>query len=136
MLKKELRRGYWCECWTEDVTDLRPRVLVASFDADTAAQADRWVAIILRTITPMLDASASAEAWEWLYDSRVTTRQALLRAEPCTITVTQADVRVTWTIRPALFLPLADREDAELPACAYDVRSFGRGSLSRLPDHH
>ncbi|MGC0331120.1 hypothetical protein RKD23_004110 [Streptomyces sp. SAI-170] len=73
MLKKEFRRGYWCECWTEDVTDPRPRALVASFDADTAAQADRWVAITLRTMTPMLDAAASEEAWEWLYDGRITT---------------------------------------------------------------
>jgi hypothetical protein len=72
----------------------------------------------------MLDAAASEEAWEWLYDGRVTTRQALLRAEPCTITVTRADVRVTWTIRPVSFLPLADREGAELPACAYDFKSL------------
>jgi hypothetical protein len=122
VLKKELRPGYWCECWTEDVTGRQPRAFVASFDADTAAQADRWVAIILRTITPMLDSEACEEAWEWLYDGRVSTRRALLRAEPCTITVTQADVRVTWTIRPAIFLPLADRESAELPPCAYDFK--------------
>jgi hypothetical protein len=43
----------------------------------------------------------------------------LPRAEPCTVTVTQARIRITWTIRPVLFLPLVHRQGLELPACAY-----------------
>ncbi|MGB8939578.1 MAG: hypothetical protein WCD21_04960 [Streptomyces sp.] len=117
------RRGYWCECWTETTTGHQggPR-LRASFDAYSAPQADRWVAIALLAISPALDADASDEAWEWLYVERIRTRRALLREEPCTVSVTHAETRITWTIRPVLFLPLAHRQVAELPACAYDFK--------------
>ncbi|MGC5540272.1 hypothetical protein [Streptomyces griseus] len=114
-----LARGYWCECWTEDVRTRERPALLASFDAYSAPQADRWVAIALRTISPALDSDASDEAWAWLHEERAQTRRALLRSEPCTVTITHADVRITWTIRPVLFLPLAHRQDAELPACAH-----------------
>ncbi|WP_327230544.1 hypothetical protein [Streptomyces murinus] len=117
-----LKRGFWCECWTEDLTEQQPPALLASFDAYSAPQADRWVSVALRTISPALDADASDEAWEWLYEDRIETRRALLRAEPCTVSVTHANTRITWTIRPALFLPLAHRQGAELPTCAYDFK--------------
>ncbi|MFD5908023.1 hypothetical protein ACFWHL_04840 [Streptomyces massasporeus] len=118
-----LRRGYWCECWTQDLTNEaeQPR-LHASFDAYSAPQADRWVAVALRTITPALDTAASGEAWSWLYEERVETRRALLRSEPCTVTVTHATTLITWTIRPVLFLPLAHRQGRDLPPCAYDFK--------------
>ncbi|MFE2025490.1 hypothetical protein ACFW9V_10130 [Streptomyces hygroscopicus] len=108
-------RGYWCECWTEDLTSAEGPALPASFDAHSAPQADRWIAVALRTIP-------SDEAWAWLYEGRVETRQALMRSEPCTVTVTHASTRITWAVRPALFLPLAHRGGDELPACAYDFR--------------
>ncbi|MEV5234571.1 hypothetical protein [Streptomyces pseudogriseolus] len=110
-------RGYWCECWTKDVTGTEGPARLASFDAYSAPQADRWVAIALRTISPALDSDASDEAWTWLYEERAETRRALMRSEPCTVTITHADVRITWTIRPVLFLPLAHREEGS-PACA------------------
>ncbi|MFH9803746.1 hypothetical protein ACH4M0_16070 [Streptomyces albidoflavus] len=117
-------RGYWCECWTEDLTSAEGPTLLASFDTHSAPQADRWIAVALRTISPALDSDASDEAWAWLYEGRVETRQALLCSEPCTVTVTHASTRITWTVRPALFLPLADRRGAELPACAYDFKRY------------
>ncbi|MEU5082437.1 MULTISPECIES: hypothetical protein [Streptomyces] len=120
MLMKLPRWGFWCECWTESLTEQGPPVLVASFDAYSAPQADRWVAIALETISPALDSDASAEAWEWMYDGRIDTRRALLRAEPCTVSLTHVGTRITWTIRPVLFLPLAHRQGTELPACAHD----------------
>ncbi|MEU6280046.1 hypothetical protein [Streptomyces sp. NPDC047028] len=114
------RRGFWCECWTEDLTDgMQWPALRASFDAYSAPQADRWVAIALRTISPALDPDASDEVWAWLHDGRAETRRALLRLEPCTVSVTQASTRITWTIRPVLFVPLAHRHGTELPVCAY-----------------
>ncbi|MFI0810567.1 hypothetical protein [Streptomyces echinatus] len=116
---KQPRRGYWCECWTEDLTEQRRPALLASFDAYTAPQADRWVAVALRTISPALDPDASDTAWEWLYDGRIETRRALLRAEPCTVSVTHEDIRITWTIRPVIFLELAHRQSNELPICAH-----------------
>ncbi|MFJ4619916.1 hypothetical protein [Streptomyces sp. NPDC088812] len=116
-----LARGYWCECWTEDATGEGP-ALLASFDAYSAPQADRWVAIALRTISPALDSDASDEAWAWLHDERAETRRALLRYEHCTVTITHAGVRIIWTIRPVLFLPLAHRQNIELPACAHSFK--------------
>ncbi|MFF0386252.1 hypothetical protein [Streptomyces sp. NPDC004286] len=101
------------------MTEEWPPALLASFDAYSSAQADRWVAVVLRTISPALDADASDAAWEWLYEGRIQTRRALLRAEPCTVSVTHARTRITWSIRPVLFLALAHRQDTELPACAY-----------------
>jgi hypothetical protein len=115
------QRGFWCECWTQDVNDEAGRpALRASFDAYSAPQADRWVAVALRTISPALDPDASDEAWEWLYDGRIDTRRALLRMEPCTVSLTHANTRITWTIRPVVFLPMAHRQGVDLPACAYD----------------
>lgn len=124
MPMSRIRRGYWCECWTQPTTtdgQSEPQ-LRASFDAYSAPQADRWVAVALRTISPALDADASDEAWQWLYEDRVHTRRALLQMQPCTVTVTHTDTRITWTIRPVLFLPLAHRQTTELPACAYDFK--------------
>ncbi|MEU8027158.1 hypothetical protein AB0C13_00785 [Streptomyces sp. NPDC049099] len=40
-----------------------------------------------------------------------------LRAESCTVAVTHAKTRITWTIRPVLFLPLARRLCGALRAC-------------------
>ncbi|MFI8070402.1 hypothetical protein ACIF85_16675 [Streptomyces sp. NPDC086033] len=116
------QRGYWCECWTEDLTEETRPVLRASFDAYSAPQADRWVAVALRTISPALDPDASQEAWEWLYDGRVATRKALLRAESCSVTLTQNRTRITWTIRPVIFLPLAHRQGSELASCTNDFK--------------
>ncbi|MGW7539819.1 hypothetical protein ACWGKQ_01650 [Streptomyces sp. NPDC054770] len=121
------QRGYWCECWTEDIAKEAWPVLRASFDAYSAPQAGRWVAIALRTISPVLDPDASQEAWEWLYNGRIATRRALLRAESCTVSVTQAGTRITWTIRPVMFVPLAHRHEAELPYCTYDVKPRALG---------
>ncbi|MFF5361141.1 hypothetical protein ACFY4I_17390 [Streptomyces scabiei] len=122
MLKDEARRGYWCECWTEDLYGQGGLELRASFDAYSAPQADRWVAVALRTISPAFDPDASAQAWEWLHDGRIETRRALLSCEPCTVSVTHTTTRITWTIRPVVFLPLAHRQGTKLPLCAYDFK--------------
>jgi hypothetical protein len=120
-------RGYWCECWTEDTTTAGP-ALRASFAAHSAPQADRWVSIALRTISPALDSDASGAAWAWLYEERIETRRALLRSEPCTVTIKHADAHITWTIRPVIFLPLAHEEGSELPACAHDFEPYATGT--------
>ncbi|MEV7981195.1 hypothetical protein [Streptomyces sp. NPDC086519] len=123
MLTVKPLRGYWCECWTEDLSDgMQWPALRASFDAYSAPQADRWVAVTLRTISPALDPDASDQAWAWLYEGRIATRQALMRSQPCTVTVTQDQTRITWTIRPVLFLPLAHRQGTELPPCTQEFK--------------
>ncbi|MGW3290459.1 hypothetical protein ACWDR3_38080 [Streptomyces sp. NPDC001002] len=123
------QRGYWCECWTQDLTTGAAPALHASFDAYSAPQADRWVAVALRTISPALDPDASEEAWAWLYDGRIATRKALLRSEPCTVSVTQGKSCITWTIRPVIFLPFTHRQGHELPACINDFTSYGSRPL-------
>jgi hypothetical protein len=80
------------------------------------------VATILRTISPALDTAASQEAWTRLHDDRIDTRRALLRREPWTVSITHVSTRITWTVRPALFLPLAHRQGLELPACAHNFK--------------
>ncbi|WP_234443341.1 hypothetical protein [Streptomyces cellulosae] len=125
------QRGFWCECWTEDLAEGTQPTLRGSFDAHSAPQASRWVAVALRTISPALDPDASDEAWEWLYDGRIETRRALLRDEPCKVSVTHAHTRITWTIRPVLFLPLAHRQGTELPTCVDDYRAHATVSSPR-----
>ncbi|MFG3148966.1 hypothetical protein [Streptomyces sp. NPDC048243] len=93
-------RGFWCECWTEDLARAEQPAFHSSFDAYSASQADRWIAIA----------------------GRIQTRRALLRSEFCTVTINQGGTRISWTARPALFLPLAHRRSLELPSCAYDFK--------------
>ncbi len=40
------------------------------------------------------------------------------------MSITQDRIRVTWTIRPVLFVPLAHRKGAELSACTYDFKPY------------
>jgi hypothetical protein len=122
MLKATMRTGFWCECWTEGVDERLPPTLFGSYDAYSEREADNWVSTILRTISPALDTEASQEAWERLYDHRIDTRRALLRREPWTVSVTHVSTRITWTVRPALFLPMAHRQGTELPSCAYGFK--------------
>ncbi|EFL33756.1 conserved hypothetical protein [Streptomyces viridochromogenes DSM 40736] len=42
--------------------------------------------------------------------------------EPCTVSLTHASTRITWTIRPVVLLPLAHRQGVDLPACANDFK--------------
>ncbi|MDQ1037115.1 hypothetical protein QFZ75_003531 [Streptomyces sp. V3I8] len=41
MLTTKPQRGYWCECWTEDLAVGTAPELRGSFDAYSAPQADR-----------------------------------------------------------------------------------------------
>ncbi|MEU7322348.1 hypothetical protein ABZ682_17570 [Streptomyces griseoviridis] len=122
MLKATTRPGFWCECWTQRLDGRRPPALFGSFDAYSAAEANNWVATILRTISPALDTAASEAAWTRLQNDRIDTRRALLRREPWTVSVTHVRTRITWTVRPAMFLPLAHRQGRELSACAEDFK--------------
>ncbi|MFJ8335104.1 hypothetical protein [Streptomyces sp. NPDC094437] len=120
MLRATVSGGFWCECWTQRLNGRRPPVLFGSYDAYSAAEANNWVATMLRTISPALDTTASQEAWTRLHDHRADTRRALLHHEPWTASITHISTRVTWTIRPVRFLPMAHREEKELPSCAYE----------------
>ncbi|MFE9454555.1 hypothetical protein [Streptomyces sp. NPDC006739] len=124
MLRTTTGPGFWCECWTHNLDARQPPALFGSYDAYDVVEANNWVATILRTISPALDTAASAEAWERLYDHRIDTRRALLRREPWAVAITHASTRITWTVRPVLFLPLAHRQGIELPTCAYDFKSL------------
>jgi hypothetical protein len=43
------------------------------------------------------------------------------------MTVTQAHTRITWTIRPVIFLPLYRWLGTKVPASAYEFRSQSDG---------
>lgn len=124
-----LHRGYWCEYWTEQAVEQgnlaagQGPALRESFAAHSAAQADSWLTLVLRSSPIPTGAAAVAAAWERLYEYRVDVRRALLRGEPCTMSTTVDGTHTTWTARPVLFLPLAHREGIELPACTQDVKS-------------
>ncbi|WP_329554204.1 hypothetical protein [Streptomyces sp. NBC_00696] len=122
MLTTTTAPGFWCECWTRHLDDGQPPTLFGSYDARTEVEANNWVSEILRTIPPALDTDTSEEAWERLYDHRINTRRALLRRVPWTVSVTHARTLITWTVSPVTFLPLAHRQAAELPTCAYDFK--------------
>lgn len=113
----ELHRGFWCECWAEDLTTPDHPTVTTAFGAYSAAQADGWLPTALQVITKELAPDAPTDTWDWLYESRIDTRRALLDAEPRTLSVTYAGVRVTWTVRPVLFLPLANHQKPELMPC-------------------
>ncbi|MBK3636025.1 hypothetical protein JHN52_24480 [Streptomyces sp. MBT97] len=122
MLKTTTSPGFWCECWTERLGGQQPPALFGSFDAYSPVEANNWVATILRTISPALDTAASQEAWTRLHDDRIDTRRALLHRKPWTVSITHVSTRITWTVRPALFLPMAHRQGKQLPPCAYDFK--------------
>lgn len=90
---------------------------MTAFGAYSAAQADGWLPTALHALTKELAPEHPTDTWDWPYESRIDTRRALLNAEPCTLSATYAGIRVTWTIRPVLFLPLADAERPELSTC-------------------
>ncbi|MCX4738572.1 hypothetical protein [Streptomyces antibioticus] len=115
------RPGFWCECWTRNLDDEHP-TLFGSYAARTEAEANNWVATILRTISPALDTDASQAAWERLHDHRVNTRRALIRRAPWTVSVTHAHTLITWTVSPVTLLPLAHRQNIELPMCAHTLK--------------
>ncbi|WP_030682602.1 hypothetical protein [Streptomyces sp. NRRL B-1347] len=123
MLSDGLARGFWCECWAEDLREPGEPTVTTSFGVYSAAQADGWLPTALRAITAELNPVAPKETWDWLYESRIDTRRALLRSEPCTVSVTYASTRITWTVHPALFLPLADhQEHMEPQPCTHDLK--------------
>ncbi|MFI7321610.1 hypothetical protein [Streptomyces venezuelae] len=122
MLSNEFTRGFWCECWTKDLTARGRPTLTTSFGAYSAAQADSWLSTALQTMTSTLNPTTPMETWDGLYENRIATRRALLRTEPCTASITYTGTRITWTVRPVLFLPLADRNEAEPPACTEDFK--------------
>ncbi|NBM17072.1 hypothetical protein [Streptomyces sp. GC420] len=118
----EPARGYWCECWTQQLADEDQPTRLTAIDAYTPAQAVRWIAVALRTITSALEPAASAEAWDWLYEGRHHTAKALRQSEPCHISITTAGTRITWTARPVLFLPVAHHRGSNSPACTKQFR--------------
>ncbi|MFE0174299.1 hypothetical protein ACFWZ2_18455 [Streptomyces sp. NPDC059002] len=123
MLSDELTHGFWCECWTEDVPTKGRPTLTTCFSAHSPAQADGRLSITLQCIAA-LNSPTALENWDNLYEARINTRRALLRAEPCTASITDARTRITWTLRPVRFLPLAIHNEAEHPACVDDLDDF------------
>jgi hypothetical protein len=118
-----VRRGYWCECWTTNTTTGDAPGLLASFEAVTATLAVRWIRVVLRTIVSALDSDAADRAWAWLTSGYVAAIGDLERAQRCAFAITHANTHIEWTARPVLFLPLAHRQNSNLPACTEQFAS-------------
>ncbi len=113
-----LHAGFWCECWTQSPATGEGPALLTSFRALTAPRAVRWMRIALRTLTSGLDAEAAGHAWNWIGVGYLNDIETLMREQPCAMTISHGDTHIGWTARPALFLPMAHPQTAQLPACA------------------
>ena len=92
-----VRRGYWCECWTTSPTTGSAPKLFASFEAVTATQAVRWIRGVLRTIVSALEPDAADRAWGWLTNGYDAAIGDLERAQPYAYAVTRGSTRIEWT---------------------------------------
>ncbi|KUJ37302.1 hypothetical protein ACZ90_70345 [Streptomyces albus subsp. albus] len=132
MLKRPLRRGYWCECTTHPATRPHP-ALLASIETDTPQQAMQWIRVIVRTVASALEREAFHDAWDWISGGYHDAQGALTRGEATTFSITHQDTNITWTARPVIFLPLAHREAVRLPACAEQFTCPTTHRLARTP---
>ncbi|KAB7832668.1 hypothetical protein [Streptomyces mobaraensis] len=111
-----LKGGYWCSCAVVfgGVTD-GPK-LVTAFDARSAAEAviSVIVAMEMMAVAPEEKEATAARARA----ERTQAASSLIAGQMCTYTVARGELEVTWTIRPVLFLPLADRSESRLPTCS------------------
>ena len=121
-----LHRGYWCECWTQSPATGETPTLLMSFRADTPQQAVRWIRIALRTMASGLQAEEAERAWTWLTEGYLKDINNLNHDHPRTVTITHADTHISWTARPALFLPTAHGHAPELPGCSAQFSNLPR----------
>ena len=112
-----LHSGYWCECWTQSPATGEGPTLLTSFRAVTAGQAVRWIRIALRTLASGLNPEAAEHAWTWIRAGYLNDIESLMHDQPCAMTISHGYTHIGWTARPALFLPMAHPQAAELPAC-------------------
>jgi hypothetical protein len=93
--------------------------LVGIFDALTAVEALGWVRGAVKESEPELQGVERVRALMWLEARRST---HLLHSLTCGVPLNFAlgcgHMWVEWRVRQVLYLPLADRVAAELPACA------------------
>ena len=115
-------RGFWCEYWVESPTAGDEPVLVASLRATTPSQAVRWIRLTLRIIVPALEGAAAERAWTWLDTGYKGDVDALIHNRACAVSANYAATRVSWTVRPALFLPMAHPSINEVPPCSARLR--------------
>jgi hypothetical protein len=92
--------------------------MAQAMECGTSAQALTWIRIALRTVLPALEPPEVRRACEWLapHGQRQAAR-TLQGGAPVAFAVTARGLRVEWTARPVLFLPLAHRGPGGLPPC-------------------
>jgi hypothetical protein len=116
--------GYWSECWTQSPTTGDAPALLASFDTTSATHAIGWIRVTLRTIASALDPEEFPGVWGWLTGGYMADIEALTHTKPRTVTINHGHTHIQWTARPVLFLTLAHRQNANLPACAGKFTPF------------
>ncbi|GAA2926258.1 hypothetical protein GCM10020221_22770 [Streptomyces thioluteus] len=127
-----LRLGYWCQCTITFFDSTRGSRLVTAFDARSASEAVVSIIVAMEMTTPYQHESEAAAVRAWA--DRTQAVSSLIGGQTCTYTVDHGDLHLTWTIRPALFLPLADRKTIELPTCAKRFTTYPfKPALPPLP---
>ena len=92
------------------------------FRAATPNEAVRWIRLTLRTMASALEDPAAERAWAWIGTGYTDDIAALTLNQPCTVAINYADTHVSWTARPALFLPMAHPSMPERPLCPAPLR--------------
>lgn len=85
-------------------------VLSAAYYATTnPAQAIRRIRVEVRTLVSVLPTKEMLRALAWVEgDGCIGAVGALHRGEPCGFSLSTHDAWIEWTVRPVLFLPLAN----------------------------
>ena len=127
-----LEPGLWCERVVRRDDD----VGVQARRAARPIQALIWMRVEVRTVLSLLDADEAERVYRWLSYGQWEAIYRLRAGGSCRLPVrTPTGVRVSWEIRPVLFLPTAGRcteaeSTAELAAAVREVTAPSAGTAS------
>ncbi|WP_394427012.1 hypothetical protein [Streptomyces sp. SGAir0957] len=110
--------GCWAECV---VRTPETQTLVASYDAQSAQAALRWVRVLVRMLQPVLSEDEAEPLTVWLLSGHLRSREELESGHPFSMVLKPGQrpgLQLGFSIRPVLFLPLADRDPHSLPPCS------------------
>ncbi|WP_370149453.1 hypothetical protein [Streptacidiphilus sp. EB129] len=101
-----VRHGYRCECRVQSPSTGSAPALVDTFDTTSAAQGVRWVRRSLTILLLAVDSVARERLAHWIDADHEKALADLVSGRPFNLGAEYADVRVEWTARPVVFLPL------------------------------
>lgn len=101
--------GFWCERIAYRSLSADAIESVATYGTTNPAQAVRKIRLDVRMLVSALPPREMARAFDWTDEGGCLGAVAALhRGEPCGFSLNAHDVWVEWTVRPVVFLALAD----------------------------